>query len=369
MKKVLSILLLVLFNFIIFTCVGIFVIKPGVNLVKESNKIKILSSQEIYAKKNDIKEKYFILQDKINTKYIELDKEITNKYVQQKAEMESKYAALENEIRAKCTKQLGEDGWFEQVVQRDEELGNLRRKKSDEDSILKRAEFEEHNNLDDKKDKELENIDEKREDELNNISTHKISDEKNKKLSKGIVIVVAGILIVGVLITKIIFIFNKLISRRNKVDESWARVEVFLKKRYDLIPNIVETVKGYTKYEKETLESVVEMRNEANDTNDINKEMKLNDDINKSLKKIVALKEDYPDLKADKSYLALQSELNNIENEISNARNIYNNSVMRYKNVKEVFPNNLFSNIFNFKDVAYFEASEEDKENVKVELN
>ena len=367
MKKIISILMLTIFNLVLIVSTCFFIIKPGYNIINDSTKMKVLSTEEVQNEKDKINNKYISLSDKLDAKYINLGNEISNKYIQKKQELEEKYSKLENEINAKYTKKMSDDGWYEEQQQKNSDIKkNVTDPKYAEESKLVFNEFDEKNNLDDKKDKEKNNLMIKKNSELSNISTE--SSKKTLKLIKGIVICFIGFFIIMGLLSKTVSIFNKLISSKNKVGESWAQVEVQLKKRYDLIPNIVEVVKGYTKHENKTLTSVVEMRNKANDTNDINKEIELNTDINNSLQKIVALQEDYPDLKADKSYLSLQNDLNEIEDEIATARSIYNNSVLNYKNIKETFPNNLFTNIFNFNDASYFEINDENKKNVKVEL-
>ena len=174
-----------------------------------------------------------------------------------------------------------------------------------------------------------------------------------------IVIVILVILVAGA--------YNGLVASRNRVKDQWSQIDVQLKKRADLIPNIVETVKGYAKHEKETLEDVVKARNALNTASTVEDEMKANNQITGALNKLFALSEAYPELKANENFMSLQRDLKDIEDKISYARQFYNDSVMTYNNKVQMFPTNIIANIFNFKESKFFEIeNEKDKETPKV---
>ena len=174
-----------------------------------------------------------------------------------------------------------------------------------------------------------------------------------------IVIVILVILVAGA--------YNGLVASRNRVKDQWSQIDVQLKQRADLIPNIVETVKGYAKHEKETLEDVVKARNALNTASTVEDEMKANNQITGALNKLFALSEAYPELKANENFMSLQRDLKDIEDKISYARQFYNDSVMTYNNKVQMFPTNIIANIFNFKESKFFEIeNEKDKETPKV---
>lgn len=162
--------------------------------------------------------------------------------------------------------------------------------------------------------------------------------------------------------------YNSFVVLRNRVKDQWAQIDVQLKRRFDLIPNLVETVKGYASHEKETLEAVVKARNEYLSSDTPEGKMEANNDLNKVVTKLFALAESYPELKADTSFRELQSTLTETEDKISYARQFYNDVVMKYNNKVEVFPSNIVAGMFGFKTNAYFNATEEERENVKVKF-
>ena len=162
--------------------------------------------------------------------------------------------------------------------------------------------------------------------------------------------------------------YNSFVVLRNRVKDQWAQIDVQLKRRFDLIPNLVETVKGYVSHEKDTLEAVVKARNEYLSSDTPEGKMEANNDLNKVVTKLFALAESYPELKADTSFRELQSTLTETEDKISYARQFYNDVVMKYNNKVEVFPSNIVAGMFGFKTSAYFNATEEERENVKVKF-
>ena len=162
--------------------------------------------------------------------------------------------------------------------------------------------------------------------------------------------------------------YNSFVVLRNRVKDQWAQIDVQLKRRFDLIPNLVETVKGYASHEKDTLEAVVKARNEYLLSDTPEGKIAANNDLNKVVTKLFALAESYPELKADASFRELQTTLTETEDKISYARQFYNDVVMKYNNKVEVFPSNIVAGMFGFKTSAYFNATEEERENVKVKF-
>ena len=162
--------------------------------------------------------------------------------------------------------------------------------------------------------------------------------------------------------------YNSFVVLRNRVKDQWAQIDVQLKRRFALIPNLVETVKGYASHEKDTLEAVVKARNEYLSSDTPEGKIAANNDLNKVVTKLFALAESYPELKADASFRELQTTLTETEDKISYARQFYNDVVMKYNNKVEVFPSNIVAGMFGFKTSAYFNATEEERENVKVKF-
>ena len=176
------------------------------------------------------------------------------------------------------------------------------------------------------------------------------------------------LVIVVLIILYFISTYNILVSLRNKVKDGWSQIDVVLKNRNDLIPNIVETVKGYAKHEKETLDAVIEARSKVASATTKVDEMKASGEVTQALGRLFALAESYPELKANTNFLDLQNKLNEIEEKIRYARQFYNDSVLTYKNKIEMFPSNIVAGMFNFKPEAFFEATEEERQNVQVKF-
>ena len=163
--------------------------------------------------------------------------------------------------------------------------------------------------------------------------------------------------------------YNNFVKMLNKIDEAYATMDVYLKKRYDLIPNIVNTVKGYAAHESETLQKVIEARNKAQNAKTMDDRVESEEAITGSLGRLFALSEAYPDLKANTSFMNLQTQLSDIEDEIANARKYYNAVVREYNTKRETFPSRIVANAFKFKEMAMFEAaSPEERENVTVQF-
>ena len=179
--------------------------------------------------------------------------------------------------------------------------------------------------------------------------------------------IIVGIVVL-LIILYVISTYNTLIKLRNRVKDQWAQIEVQLKRRFDLIPNIVETVKGYAKHESDTLKGVIEARNKFTVASTKEDEMKANNELTGAIRQLFALSESYPELKADTSFLKLQSNLEETEDKISSARQFYNDTVLSLNNKVELFPSNLVAKIFGFKKEAFFEAEAEAKVDPKVQF-
>ena len=155
----------------------------------------------------------------------------------------------------------------------------------------------------------------------------------------------------------VIGIYNGLVRARNEVKNAWSAIDVQLKRRYDLIPNLVETVKGYAGHERQTLDAVTKARQQAiSFTGSVEERAKVENVLTQTLRSLFALAEAYPDLKANQNFMALQEELANTENKIGFSRQFYNDAAMRYKNRTEVFPSNIVAGMFNFKAEPFFQA-------------
>lgn len=171
-----------------------------------------------------------------------------------------------------------------------------------------------------------------------------------------------------VLLLYVLIVYNGLIGLRNTVKEAFSTMDVYLKKRWDLIPNIVETVKGYAKHEKDTLEGVVKLRSSAYDNLSMEDKIATNNQITAALSKLMALSENYPDLKANQNFMDLSSQLTKVEEDIANSRKYYNAVVKNLNNKIQMFPSNIIAKLFGFKEMNMFEAAEAEKENIKIEL-
>lgn len=175
--------------------------------------------------------------------------------------------------------------------------------------------------------------------------------------------------LLAVIIVWLIAVYNGLITLKNRTDEAFSDIDVQLKRRYDLIPNLVETVKGYAKHEQGTLEKVINARNQAmRQSGDLKNRAQAEGELSNTLKSIFALAESYPDLKANQNFLRLQDELSDTENKIQAARRFYNGNVRDFNIKIQVFPNSLIAGFLGFKKYEFFEAEGEAKEAVKVQF-
>ena len=178
-------------------------------------------------------------------------------------------------------------------------------------------------------------------------------------------------IIIAIIVLIVIYalaLYNSFVKLNNKVKEAFSTMDVYLKKRWDLIPNIVEIVKGYAKHEKDTLKEVVELRNSTYDKMSDEEKIKTNEQLSSGINKIMALAEAYPDLKANENFLSLQKELTTCEEKITYARQFYNDSVLSYNNKIELFPSSIIASMFHFEKEKFFEASADERKNVQVKF-
>jgi LemA protein len=174
----------------------------------------------------------------------------------------------------------------------------------------------------------------------------------------GLVAIIVILVVLVILIGWFIGIYDRLVGLRNRVDTQWAQIDVELKRRYDLIPNLVETVKGYAAHEKQTLQKVVEARQIAIDAKTVQEQGEAENMLTSALRSIFALAEAYPDLKANQNFLQLQGELSAIEGVIASARATFNESVLQYNNVVQMFPSNIVAGMSGFGLREFFEVTD-----------
>lgn len=177
-------------------------------------------------------------------------------------------------------------------------------------------------------------------------------------------IIAVGILVVVLLLIAVSY--NSLITKRNRVKEAYSQIDVQLKRRSSLIPNLVETVKGYAKHEKEVFESVTKARSALLGASGPKEQAKANDALSGALKSLFAVAEAYPDLKASDNFKELQEELSDTETKVAASRQFYNNNVLDYNNAIQMFPGSIFAGIFHFTPEEFFQATETEKADVKV---
>jgi len=177
------------------------------------------------------------------------------------------------------------------------------------------------------------------------------------------------LIILAVVAVFVVGIYNGLVQLRNRCENSWAQVDVQLRRRYDLIPNLVETVKGYAKHEKETFQNVTEARTQAINAGSVKAQGQAENMLSGALKSLFAVSENYPELKANQNFMMLQEELAGTESKIAYSRQFYNDTVMKFNTKQQVFPSNIIANMFSFREREYFEIEEpEAKEPVKVKF-
>lgn len=336
MKRFLSISVVSLFYLAIVFGVISYMVIPNVKVLNEINSKQNISEEE----KNK-------LVESINNKYDELENNIKESYSDRLKQIDEELISKNSEEN----KEFMTNGFSDTYYRLNTEIANLNKEK-----------FE----INKKQDTELNSNKAKRNTELRAISGQN-SDSFFKK-SKSIVLIVVGglILLFPILVT--ISKFNVLTILLNRVKNSWSQIDVLLKQRADLIPNIVSTVKAYSNYEKDTLTSVIDARNEVMSAKTKEEEINANKKLNYGVNKLLVLQEDYPELKADENYMSLHKNLKEIEDNIASLRQEYNNNVLRYKNKVETFPNNIFANIFGFKSQVFFQIDDDERENININL-
>jgi LemA protein len=177
------------------------------------------------------------------------------------------------------------------------------------------------------------------------------------------------VIILGALLVMwFIGIYNGLVTKRNRVKNGWSQIDVQLKRRYDLIPNLVETVKGYAKHEASTFEAVIEARNQFGKASTVEGKIKADDAMSSALSRLMVVVEGYPELKANTNFGSLQSELSSTEEKISYSRQFYNDTVTMYNNAIAIFPSSIVANMFNFREEPLFEAREVERERIEVKF-
>ncbi len=178
-------------------------------------------------------------------------------------------------------------------------------------------------------------------------------------------------IIIGIIVVVILYVLivnNSIIKYFNRVKEAFSTMDVYLKKRFDLIPNLVETVESYANYENKTLEDIIKTRNSYDNFSN-EKKIEENKKAVNEINKLIALTESYPELKANENFIKLSDQLTSIENDIANSRKYYNATVREYNNKIGIFPNNIVAKLFNHKEEKMFSVNENERDNVKVNLN
>ena len=396
-----GIILCVLDVIIVFELALLFLVIPSVKQINKLKDVKELTFEEKSALISSINKKYSDKITEVNDRYSKEETQINEKYDPDIESINEKYDKLISEAKTKYEteeKDLLDKISDKKVAVNKEFMRNGFSKKYytlyDEQKALE----SEHANLKSELDKEISTLETNKKSELtpyvinknslikqNDINKENELDvletNKNKEINNvnmkvdntlGITLQLLKILLAGVItlipILYIIKVYNKLTKLHNEVEESWSHVLVDLKRRSDLIPNIVETVKGYAKHESDTLKGVIEARNKFTVASTKEDEMKANNELTGAIRQLFALSESYPELKADTSFLKLQSNLEETEDKISSARQFYNDTVLSLNNKVELFPSNLVAKIFGFKKEAFFEAEAEAKVAPKVQF-
>lgn len=375
---------LILTSLLVCMVIGIcsvqFGIAPGIQVLNDSNIMKEFSNEEKTKLIDEINQKYILMEEKVENKYVPSIEEINLKYSELEKQIKDKYKQKEKDInekiRDKTTKQT-QEFFKNQFSQKYYDLGDEIAELNNEKWEITLQKKEEISKNDELKANELKPINSKKIAELNKLNAdenNEISDVYNHNENvkfikiKNILRIAAGIIVMLIPFFYGIKIYNKLTRLSNEVEEKWSQVDVYLKQRTDLIPNIVETVKGYANYEKETLESVIHARNTAANASNKEEEINANTQLETMINKLLFIQEDYPELKANNNFMELHESLKEIENKIARARRFYNQAVLRYKNKLEVFPSNVIANLFNFKDELFFNMDQDEKENPNINL-
>lgn len=395
--------------FIVFLTIStVFLFFPGINRIVDSDNIEVKTDEEIQILINDINDKYTKLKQEqeekylnqlqdIDTKYKDEYKKLDDKYIKLKEEHEAKYNKIESDIKAKYQKLIDaveakydlpmtHPSWYDNQVKAGKEKSALQSQmydeirektagKTEESFRLSSNKRDEENLIDDAKDVEERNVEvnklndaklleSNKEKELNNVNNY--ANEKEDLFYEGITLIIFGVLVILIYPVYILITHNKLTKNLNAVKESLSTIEVLLKRRFDLLPNYISVVKGYKKHEKEALKEVIEARNKFELATTLKEEIDADKVLSENVNRLIMLTEDYPELKSNTNFMALQYELKNTEDQIANARYRYNKMVLKYKNSINIFPSNMIADLFNFKEEEFFDIDESEKENVKV---
>lgn len=179
---------------------------------------------------------------------------------------------------------------------------------------------------------------------------------------------IIALVIIGILLVLIIIGYNNIVKQKNMVEESWSQIDVLLKQRFEMIPNLVEVVKGYSNYERNILETVINARNRGLVSTTRDDIIDSDNQLTQALSKLFVLTEAYPDLKADKHYIKLQTSLEELENKIAFARQFYNDTILKYNLKIETVPSNIVAVLFGFKKYNYFKVEDKERQNVNINL-
>lgn len=355
-----------------------FIIVPGVKELKSGRDVKSLTYEEKTKLIDEVNQNYGVKEQEVRDKYVPTTTEINQKYRDLESQIKNEYAVKEQEIQRQISakeemrnKEFFASGFSNLYYTLGDEIQALRNEKNDLDSQKQKEIF----NNEIKMQKELESVEvnqvaelkrlnETKQDEIAKINNQ--NDHKKETQIKGMIKIGIGCIVLLIPLLYIVSIFNKLTHLRNSVKEKWSQVDVFLKQRTDLIPNIVESVKGFSTHEKSTLTSVTEARNQALNATTKEEEIDANKNLSHLVHRLLLLQEDYPELKSDRNFLDLQNNLREIEEEISSARQDYNKAVLNYKNKIEMFPSNIIASIFRFQPELFFHVGEEEKETPNV---
>jgi LemA protein len=187
-------------------------------------------------------------------------------------------------------------------------------------------------------------------------------------MSTGTIIIIVVVVIIVIIGLYILSLYNKLVRLTNKIEEAFSTMDVYLKKRWDLIPNLLETTKGYMKHEKEVLTELTDLRKKGYDKLSNEEKIQTNEKMSTGLEKLMAVAENYPDLKANTNFQQLSSNLTKVEEDIANARKYYNGTVRTYNDTVEMFPSNIIAKKFGYTTKEMFEVDEKERENVQVKF-
>ena len=336
-----------------------------INLEKEVTDKYAPSLEEITATYNTSSEA-------VNTKYDALEEAISKKYKELEASLKTK----KNDLSVAENKEFFANGLSkkyytlsDQISEVNEQIRNLDKDKDNEIRNNESLRNEELATLENTKSSSLSTIENNKNAELNRlkekknlelIGVNRRNTDKTEKVTIGVTKIVSGGVIILLPLLYLVIVYNKLTNLSNIVKEKWSQVEISLKRRSDLIPNILESVKGYSKHEKKAFESITKARSNVVKAKGKEEEIEANTNLNNELTKFLMIIENYPELKANTNFMDLQTSLKQIENDISECRGLYNKAVLHYKNKLEMFPSNIVANVFDFKPELFFDFAGED---------